>query len=289
MKVLITGSEGQLGRALQTTAPAGSHVIASTKIDFDITDHECVAATIARTKPDVVFNAAAYTAVDKAESDIDRARLVNATAVKYLATACQAHNARLVHVSTDFVFNGKTSRAYLPDDAPQPLGIYGLTKYEGEQAAGPSALIVRTAWVYAPTGNNFVRTMLRLMSERDEVRVVADQIGTPTYAPCLAQTLWALAAQGTFGIYHHTDSGVASWYDFAVAVQEEALSLGLLSKEVPVVPIATDDFPTPAQRPAFSVLDKTKTWLALGAPVSHWRPNLRMMLREVKRTDRDFG
>jgi dTDP-4-dehydrorhamnose reductase len=282
MKALIAGSGGQLGRALQAAAPEGSVVIAPLKADFDITDAAQVPSVIAAAKPDVLFNAAAYTAVDKAENDINRARLINATAVRYLARSCRTHGTRLVHVSTDFVFNGETSRAYMPDDAPQPLGIYGLTKWEGEQAVGSDALIVRTAWVYAPTGNNFVRTILRLMAERDAVQVVDDQIGTPTYAPNLAQTLWALAGQGVSGIYHYTDSGIASWYDFAVAIQEEALCLGLLLKAVPIIPIATRDYPTPARRPAFSVLDKAKTWRALGSPAPHWRHNLRIMLREIK-------
>lgn len=282
MKVLIAGSGGQLGCALQAMAPKGSVVIASRKNELNITDESCVAAVVAEVKPDIVFNAAAYTAVDKAETEIDRARLINATAVGYLAATCREQDARFVHVSTDFVFNGQISRAYAPEDTPAPLGVYGLTKYEGEQAAGADALIVRTAWVYAPTGNNFVRTMLRLMAERDEVRVIADQISTPTYAPGLAQALWSLAAQGAMGIYHYTDSGVASWYDFAVAIQEEALGLGLLSKVVPVIPIATQDYPTPAQRPAFSVLDKAKTWKALAGPAPHWRVNLRTMLQEIK-------
>ncbi len=158
---------------------------------------------------------------------------------------------------------------------------YGRTKLEGEFAAGSDALIVRTAWVYAPTGNNFVLTMLRLMGERPEVRVVADQIGTPTYAPGLASALWTLASKGMTGIYHYTDAGVASWYDFAVAIQEEALALALLDRVVPIIPIATADFPTPAKRPSYSVLDSSATYEALGGPAPHWRVNLRRMLNEI--------
>jgi dTDP-4-dehydrorhamnose reductase len=148
--------------------------------------------------------------------------------------------------------------------------------------AGPDALIVRTAWVYAPTGGNFVRTMLRLMRDKEEVRVVADQIGSPTYAPGLARAIWSLAEQGATGIYHYTDSGVASWYDFAVAIQEEAYAAGLLDRQVPVIPIATADFPTPATRPSFSVLDKASLFAALGTTTPHWRQNLRIMIAAIK-------
>jgi dTDP-4-dehydrorhamnose reductase len=282
MKVLITGSGGQLGSCLIATAPKNITIVSLPKSDFDITDPASVETVIASEKPDILFNAAAYTAVDKAETDIYCARLVNATAVGHLAVTCRKYAVCLVHISTDFVFNGQTSHAYLPSDTPHPLNIYGQTKWEGEQAAGSDALIVRTSWVYAPTGHNFVRTMLRLMAEHDQVQVIADQIGTPTYAPGLAQALWTLAKQGASTIYHYTDSGVASWYDFAVAIQEEALELGLLPRAVPVVPINSNNYPAIAQRPAFSVLDKTLTWNALGGIAPHWRVNLRTMLNKVK-------
>jgi dTDP-4-dehydrorhamnose reductase len=180
------------------------------------------------------------------------------------------------------VFDGSAGTPYRPDSATSPLGAYGRTKLAGETLAGAGALIVRTAWVYAPTGGNFVRTMLRLMAAHPEVRVVVDQIGTPTYAPGLAAAIWTLTGQGASGIYHYTDAGVASWYDFAVAIQEEALALGLLEAAVPVIPIATVDFPTPAVRPAYSVLDKDATWAALGGPAPHWRTSLRTMLNEIK-------
>lgn len=281
MKALVAGAQGQLGQMLHRLAPAGSDVIAPPEAAFDITDPQAVDQCIAQHAPDILFNAAAYTAVDRAESEPERARLINATAVGNLAAACARHGVQLVHVSTDFVFAGDTGRAYRPDDAAKPLGVYGLTKWEGEQAAGAAALIVRTAWVYGPSGHNFVRTMLRLMAERPEIRVVADQIGTPTYAPGLAQVLWALAGRGARGLFHHTDSGVASWYDFAVAIQEEAVVAGLLKVAVPVIPITTGDYPTPARRPAFSVLDKSATIAALGAPAPHWRVNLRAMIKEI--------
>lgn len=282
MKALIVGANGQLGRALQATAPANVEIHAHDVDTLDITDAGAIAACLSDLRPDVVINAAAYTAVDKAEGEEPVARAVNATAVGLLADGARQVGARFVHVSTDFVFDGEAGIPYAPDATPHPLGVYGRTKLEGERLAGPDALIVRTAWVYAPTGGNFVRTMLRLMAERPDVRVVADQIGTPTYAPGLAAALWALAGKGVTGIHHYTDSGAASWYDFAVAIQEEALAIELLAKAVPVIPIATADFPTPARRPHYSVLDKSSTIAALGGAAPHWRSNLRLMLSEIK-------
>lgn len=282
MKALITGAGGQLATALVASAPADVDVVLTGIDDLDITDAAAVRAAVDAHRPALILNAAAYTAVDKAESDEALAHAVNATAVGHLAEAARAAGARLVHVSTDFVFDGERGTPY-PVDAPTaPLGVYGRTKLAGEEAAGPDALIVRTAWVYAPTGGNFVRTMLRIMAANPQVRVVADQIGSPTYAPALARTLWALAEQGATGMYHYTDSGVASWYDFAVAIQEEAIALGLLDQAVPVIPITTADFPTPARRPSYSVLDKSKTFAALGGPAPHWREHLRIMMREIK-------
>lgn len=282
MKALIVGSGGQLGRALGATAPVGVQVIGHDRAALDISDPAAVEAAVAAAKPDILFNAAAYTAVDKAEGDEAAALAINATAVGVLADAARRHGAHFVHVSTDFVFDGLDGVPYAPDSPTAPLGAYGRTKLAGEQAAGDDALIVRTAWVYGLTGGNFVRTMLRLMAERPEVRVVADQIGTPTYAPGLAAALWTLAEKRVRGIHHYTDSGVASWYDFAVAIQEEALAAGLLDRAVPVLPIATADFPTPARRPHFSVLDKASTFTALGAPAPHWRTQLRRMIEDIK-------
>lgn len=281
MKVLITGANGQLGRALQASAPAGASIIATGSAELDIRDAEAVDALVLAERPDVIFNAAAYTAVDKAESEEALAARLNADAVANLVRAAGETGARLVHVSTDFVFDGASGAPYTPDAPTAPLGAYGRTKLLGERAAGPDALIVRTAWVYGSQGGNFVRTMLRLMAERDEVRVVADQIGTPTFAGSLAEALWRLDAAGAKGLFHYTDSGAASWYDFAVAIQEEALALGLLARAVPVIPIATSDYPTPARRPHCSVLDKSTTFALLGETAPHWRVNLRKMLKEI--------
>ena len=282
MKALIVGAGGQLGRSLAASVPAEMEAVALGSDALDIGDGRAVAAAIATYAPDLVLNAAAYTAVDRAETDEAAAARVNIAAVAYLAAATARAGARLVHVSTDFVFDGTASRPYAPTAPTAPLGVYGRTKLAGEAAAGTDALIVRTAWVYAPAGHNFVRTMLRLMAERPEVRVVADQIGTPTYAPGLARALWRLASAGAQGVHHYTDSGVASWYDFAVAIQEEALPLGLLARAVPVIPIVTADYPTPARRPHYSVLDTRATSAALGEVPPHWRTNLRTMLGAVK-------
>jgi dTDP-4-dehydrorhamnose reductase len=193
--------------------------------------------------------------------------------------------ARFVHISTDFVFDGMSGRPWKPEDPTAPLGAYGASKLAGEvavAAAAPGALIVRTAWVYGPTGANFLATMLRLMASRPELRVVADQIGTPTSTLDLADALWRLARTDTHGILHYTNAGAASWYDFAVAIAEEAVESGLLAQAPPVIPIATADYPTPAARPAFSVLDKTAAFALLGGPAPHWRAALRTVLAKMR-------
>jgi dTDP-4-dehydrorhamnose reductase len=282
MKALITGAGGQLGQALQITAPEGAEVVATTSSVLDIGDPEAVRSFVSATGPQILINAAAYTAVDQAETDPELAFRINGDAVGFLARAAEAIGARFVHVSTDFVFDGEAGRPYAPDAPTAPIGVYGRSKLSGEHEAGEGALIVRTAWVYGSRGNNFVRTILRLIAERDELRVVADQIGTPTWASSLADGIWKLAAAGANGVYHYTDSGAASWYDFAVAVQEEALELGLLDRTTKIIPIPSSAYPTPARRPHYSVLDKEATTAMLGTPAPHWRANLRLMLREVR-------
>jgi len=280
----VIGAGGQLGRALLATSPAEADVVAPARSDCDLTNDDQIEHWLNEVRPSIVLNAAAYTAVDAAESDEANARLINATGVGRLAEAAKRYGARLVHVSTDFVFDGETSRPYAPDDEPSPVNIYGRTKRDGEVAildSGADALIVRTAWVYFERGRNFVHTMLRLMSERDEVRVVLDQIGTPTYARNLARALWTMAQKPVSGIYHVTDSGVASWYDFAVAIREEATAGGLIANAARIVPISTADYPRPARRPRFSVLDNSNTWSALGATGQHWREALREMLMRI--------
>lgn len=283
MKALILGAGGQLGRALVATAPATVQAIGFTSGQLDITDAAAVACAVDLAQPTVILNAAAYTAVDRAEQDQFVAHAVNALAVEHLAAAARKADASLLHVSTDFVFDGTSGTPYTPDASTNPLSVYGHTKLAGELAAGPDALVVRTAWVYAAQPGNFVHTMLRLMADRDEVRVVADQIGTPTWATSLAEALWRLAPMQITGVLHYTDSGAASWYDFAVAIHEEALALGILQRPVRIVPITTANYPTPARRPTYSILDKTATFQALGGPAPHWRENLRLMLKEYSK------
>jgi dTDP-4-dehydrorhamnose reductase len=285
MTLFLTGANGQLGRALQAIAPADTRVVATDLPDLDITDADAVGAAIAAARPTLVINCAAHTAVDAAETEGALSAAINARAPGLIAAAARAAGARMIHVSTDFVFDGARSTPYPPEAAPSPLGVYGRTKRDGELAvlaAYPEALVVRTAWVYAAQGRNFVHTMLRLMRDRGAVSVVADQIGTPTWATTLARALLGLDAAGATGFHHATDAGAASWYDFAVAIAEEALALGLLPAMPVITPIRTQDYPTPAARPAYSVLDKTSTWALLGAPAPHWRESLRAMLSELK-------
>jgi len=282
MKVLITGAGGQLGTALQRTAPQWADINAIDIDDVDLTDDGMLRARLVVEAPDVIINAAAYTAVDKAESDEELARAINADAVAIMAEAMAEQGGKLAHVSTDFVFDGASPRAYRPDDVRNPISVYGRTKAEGEDHLRPTDLLVRTAWVYAAGGANFVRTMVRLMNERDELGVVSDQIGAPTWATGLAQTIWGLIERGGTGTFHHSDDGEISWYDFAVAIAEEAHELGLI-KAIPTInAITTADYPTPARRPAFSVLDCSATRALLGDTPVHWRTNLRQMLKEEK-------
>lgn len=282
MKALVTGANGQLGRALAASVPASVDLIALPSATLDITDLAAVEAAIRDHAPNLVINAAAYTKVDAAEDVPDLADRVNHIAVANLAQATQKNGARLIQVSTDFVFDGMASHAYRPDAPTAPLNIYGKTKLDGEAAAGSAALIVRTSWLYSAYGNNFVATMLRLMRERPTLRVVDNQIGTPTSAHALADTIWDLAAIDRTGLLHYSDSGVASWYDFAVAIMEEGVAIGLLDRPIEVLPIPASEYPTPAKRPHFSVLDKRDTIAAIGRVPAHWRVNLRDVLKAIK-------
>lgn len=285
MKVLVTGAAGQVGRCLASTAPADVEVMTCSHQELDIGNEVAVAEYLRAHKPDTIINAAAYTAVDKAESETELARRVNAVGPHNLAVAARDSGARLLHISTDFVFDGAASRPYQPDAATNPLSAYGLTKRDGEFAVRETlperSLVLRTAWVYAADGANFVKTMLRVMKANGAVRVVADQVGTPTAARHLAEVLWKLVAKPEVtGIHHWTDAGVASWYDFAVAIAEEGAQRGLVPANVAVTPIATADYPTPARRPSYSVLDK-KSLMSLGLEPQHWRQRLRGVLGEI--------
>ncbi len=285
MKVLVAGANGQLGRTLADTAPQGVVLHLLDLPNLDITDEASVRRHVNRAAPDLIVNAAAYTAVDRAEEQSDLAFAVNAAGAGHLARAARETDARLIHVSTDYVFDGGANTPYAPEAECRPLGVYGESKRQGEIAvleALENALILRTAWLYSRYGANFVLTMLRLMDEREQLSVVADQVGTPTWTGTLAAAVWAAAARPEIsGVYHWTDAGVGSWYDFAVAIQEEAVSLGKLQGPIPIAPIRTADYPTAARRPAYSVLDCTRSWREFGVSPIHWREGLRRMLREV--------
>jgi dTDP-4-dehydrorhamnose reductase len=285
MRVLLTGAGGQVGRAFRALSPREAAVAALSHAELDITDAEQVQRVVRAHEPQWIVNAAAYTAVDAAEGAQEAAHTLNATAVAHLASAARAAGARLLQLSTDFVFDGRACHPYAPDAATAPLGAYGATKLAGEQAAlagDPAAIVVRTSWVYAAYGQNFVRTMLRLMAAKPELRVVCDQVGSPTWATSLARILWRmLEIDAAAGIYHWCDAGVASWYDFAVAIQEEALQRRLLAQAIAVLPIPASEYPTPARRPHYSVLDTAHTRALTGSTAVHWRVQLRSMLDEL--------
>lgn len=286
MKILLLGGNGQLGTELRRAlAPVAELVVTTrtgegTDAALDVADGAAVRALVRDAAPDVVVNAAAYTAVDRAESDEDAAFGANARAPAAMAAACEATGAFLVHYSTDYVFDGAATRPYREDDATSPLGVYGRSKLDGENAIRDSRarhLILRTAWVYAMHGHNFLRTMLRLGADRPELRVVADQIGSPTPAWLIAQTTARLLAreQGPpEGIRHLVAAGTTSWYGFAEAIFDEAVTRGLLERRPRVVPITTADYPTPARRPAYSVLDTRALESDLGGALPGWREAL---------------
>lgn len=286
MRVLITGASGQIGRATVESAPGMATVLGLTREECDIANAAAVATFLRDFRPEVVVNAAAYTAVDKAETEPAEAERANVQGVHVLATATRDIGARLLHISTDYVFDGLSSTPYRPDSRTAPLNVYGMTKLKGELAAqsvsGLNLAILRTAWVYDASGRNFLTTMIRLMRERGQVEVVTDQIGSPTAADSVAEALWALATMPHLkGIFHWTDAGVASWYDFAVAIAEESAQAGLMPPNVRVFPIATSRFPAPARRPSCSVLDKEATASSLGLTGLHWRIRLRKVITGI--------
>ncbi len=289
MKLLLLGGNGQVGRELRRSLlPLGELVVATrdggdadAAADFDAP--ASLAALIEQTAPEVVVNAAAYTAVDKAETDAAAAFRINAEAPAAIAQACVDTGALLVHYSTDYVFDGSASRPYREDDATAPLGVYGASKLAGEQAIRASGVrhaILRTAWVYAAHGKNFLLTMLRLANERDELRVVADQIGAPTPAAWIADATAEIIRRGVMasGTWHLVADGETSWHGFAEAIVDEAHALGLIARKPRVVAIPTADYPTPARRPAYSVLDTTRLQRDFGVAPPDWRDGLRRTL-----------
>jgi dTDP-4-dehydrorhamnose reductase len=287
LRTLLLGSRGQVGRELQRRIPAGTALTAFDKDELDICCAADVLESVRSLSPDLIINAAAYTAVDQAESDRDAAFAVNATGARNIAVAARAEGCRLVHISTDFIFDGKQGHPYESDDEARPLSTYGRSKLDGEEAVGAAcgelAITVRTSWIYSRFGGNFVKTMLSLMEQRPRLAVVCDQVGCPTWAGSLAEALWELGGRHEIsGIIHWTDAGVASWFDFAVAIQSLALELDLLETRIPIEPILTTAFPTPATRPTFSVLDTSEARRQLETVQPHWRDSLYRMLVDLK-------
>lgn len=277
--VLVTGHPGQLSSALREVVGDDPRWIFAARSDLDVTDRDAVIAMISDRSIGAVINTAAYTAVDAAETDSINAHRINADAPGYIAEACRDFDAQLVHVSTDFVFDGTACRPIPPETPVSPISEYGRSKAAGEEKVrsilGSEALIVRTAWLYSAGPKNFLATMMRLMSTRDRIGVVDDQVGSPTWAGTLGLAISELAACGATGTHHVTDSGVASWFDFAVAIQELALEAGILARGIQIDPISTSEFPTNAVRPCYSVLDKASTNAVLGRQSPHWRESLR--------------
>jgi dTDP-4-dehydrorhamnose reductase len=288
VNVLITGAGGQLGRALVASAPPGITVRGVNHLQLNIEDASLVDSAVRTFHPEVVINAAGFTRVDDAETQREAAARANAVGPAILAAACQRTGAWLMHVSTDYVFNGEQSYPYASSARPNPLNVYGMTKLEGELAVTRTlptrSTVVRTSWVYAAQGRNFLTTMLNLMSRRPQLTVVSDQIGAPTSAAGLARVLWGFSLRGAAGLYNWCDSGVASWYDFAVAIAEDAVALGVLDSSPVILPIASIDYPTAARRPSYSLLDKRDTERLLGVTAPYWRSALRETLSTLATT-----
>lgn len=288
VKVLVTGANGQLGSEIRKISGSFPEMVFSfTDVaELDITNPEKVAAFFTGFQPDYLVNCAAYTAVDKAETDLETATLINATAVRILAAASAKVGCRMIHVSTDYVFDGNGPRPYLEDHPVNPQSVYGKTKLDGEnfcQEKNPDSLIIRTSWLYSAFGNNFVKTMVRLGTERQELGVIADQVGTPTNAADLALAILTVISSVSSGerafvpgIYHYSNEGVASWYDFTKAIFEIA---GISCF---VNPIASEDYPSPVQRPPYSVMNKSKIKLIFGLQIPYWRDSLTAYFQNKK-------
>jgi dTDP-4-dehydrorhamnose reductase len=286
-KILVIGKSGQLAWELQQLSRPTVDIQCLGRNDIDLLNQESIEKVVSQLCPDTIINTSAYTAVDLAETEKEQAYQLNSHAVTNLAQVCKKLDLSMVHVSTDFVFDGQKASPYLVNDLTQPLGVYGASKLQGEEQLieilGTKSCIIRTSWLYSTHGNNFVKTMLRLMSEKESLGIISDQVGSPTYAKGLAEACLYAANHEVPGVHHWTDLGVASWYDFAVAIQEEAVSLKLLDYSIPINPIRTEDYPTAATRPNFSVLDKsTLSTHFSDLSLTHWRKNLRNMLSQLK-------
>ncbi len=292
MKILITGAQGQVGKELVHIAIKREYnVIAAGRAELDITQKNNAEVYINNLQPDLVINAAAYTAVDKAEEEQDLAYAINRDGAENIAAACKKLNIPLFHISTDYVFDGSKLEPYSENDPVSPLGIYGISKWHGEEAIRqhlPHHLILRVAWVFGAQGNNFVKTMLRLGKDRDELNVVSDQFGGPSPAKNIAQTLINLADQYqqqqilAWGTYHYCGSLKTSWYDFAREIFSQAVKMGMLNKKVKVNPITTAEYPTAAKRPVNSMLDCSKLKTTFGIEMPDWQNALKQVLTELK-------
>jgi dTDP-4-dehydrorhamnose reductase len=286
-KVLLIGAKGQVGQELQVTLPFLGEVISIGREELDLTNSEKISQLIREIHPDYLVNAAAYTAVDKAETEPDLAYSINAIAPKIMAESAEKIKAKFLHISTDYVFDGRKNTPYLETDLTNPLGVYGQSKLRGEEeikTVNSQAIILRTAWVYGSYGkSNFVKTMLRLGKEREELKVVVDQVGSPTWAKDIATAITHLLinVDNPPGIYNFTNSGVASWFDLTKAIFEEAKISGIPLKIQRVIPITTAEYPTPAVRPAYSVLSGQKISQQLGYIPPYWRDSLKAMLNQL--------
>jgi dTDP-4-dehydrorhamnose reductase len=281
--IVVFGASGQLGQCLKTVAGLKqiNNIIFPSEAEANILDMDAISKVFAQYNPAYVINCAAYTAVDKAEDDVDMARKINRTGAANLAVQCKEHGAVLVHISTDFIFKGDTPYPLIESDAAEPISIYGLTKLEGEQdiiSILPQHYILRTSWLYSEYGNNFTKTMLKLGAEREELKIIADQVGTPTYAIDLAAAILDIITSGSesYGIYHYSNEGVTSWYDFAKAIFD------LAGSKIKALPIRTSEYPTRATRPAFSVMDKAKIKTTFNIQIPYWRDSLIVCLEKLK-------
>src|SRR6187551_1647624 len=289
-KILVTGGNGQLGKELRelSSLHTGLEFVFLSKEDLPIHQFELVRNYFKTVKPAYCINCAAYTAVDKAESEKELAFLINGEAVGVLAAVCQEHDTKFIHISTDYVFNGDAAYPYTENFPTDPINVYGASKLEGEKQAmelNPECIIIRTSWLYSSLGKNFVKTMMQLMSEKDHIKVVKDQLGSPTNAADLAETIFNIIGfchlqiyDWNPGIYNFSNEGVISWYDFAKEIKE------ITNSPCNIKPISTKEYPTPAKRPAYSVLDKTKIQQTFGVKLKKWEDSLKNCIRKLQNT-----
>jgi dTDP-4-dehydrorhamnose reductase len=287
-KILVTGGNGQLGKELRefSSLHTGLDFVFLSREELPIHQFELVRNYFNTLKPAYCINCAAYTAVDKAESEKDLAFLINGEAVGVLAAVCKEHNTKLIHISTDYVFNGEAAYPYTESFPTDPINVYGASKLEGDRQVmqlNPDSIIIRTSWVYSSLGKNFVKTMMQLMSEKDEIKVIDDQLGSPTNAADLAETIFNIIAFSHLqiynwnpGIYNFSNEGIISWYDFANAIKE------ITNSPCDVKPISTAEYPTPAKRPAYSVLDKTKIQKTFGTKLKNWKDSLKTCINNMQ-------